>query len=112
MRHCSQLWMPVGVHLDGLAPVGGRATSGGEGRRRERFAKMREELASRRRSSTPVERTSSCSSSIKRMKARDNGESRLAIQIEMELLESITTLGDMLDALEQRLEGKAERHAP
>ncbi len=38
-------------------------------------------------------------------------ESRFAIQIETELLESIATVGDMLDVLEQKLESKAGRHA-
>jgi hypothetical protein len=38
------------MHLHELAPVGGRPASGGDGRRFERFAKVREGLISRGRS--------------------------------------------------------------
>jgi acyl carrier protein len=38
-------------------------------------------------------------------------ESHFGIQIETELLESITTVGDLLTVLEQKLAAKAERKA-
>jgi len=38
-------------------------------------------------------------------------ESRFGIQIETELLEKITTVGDMLDVLEEKLAAKASRQA-
>ena len=38
-------------------------------------------------------------------------EGRFDIQIETELLESITTVGDMLDVLERKLATKGGRHA-
>jgi len=38
-------------------------------------------------------------------------EGRLDIQIETELLESIETVGDLLDVLERKLAAKAGRHA-
>ena len=38
-------------------------------------------------------------------------ESRFGIQIETELLESIATVGDMLDVLDQKLAAKANKHA-
>jgi acyl carrier protein len=38
-------------------------------------------------------------------------ESRFGIQIETEMLEGITTVGDMLDALETKLAAKAGRQA-
>ena len=38
-------------------------------------------------------------------------ESRFGIQIETELLESIVTVGDMLDVLERKLADKAGKHA-
>jgi acyl carrier protein len=38
-------------------------------------------------------------------------ESRFGIQIETELLESVATVGDMLDMLETKLATKAGRHA-
>jgi len=38
-------------------------------------------------------------------------ESRFGIQIETELLESIATVGDMLDVLERKLDAKAGRQA-
>lgn len=38
-------------------------------------------------------------------------ESHFGIQIETELLESITTVGDLLTALEQKIAAKADRKA-
>jgi acyl carrier protein len=38
-------------------------------------------------------------------------ESRFGIQIETELLESIATVGDMLNVLERKLDAKAGRQA-
>jgi acyl carrier protein len=38
-------------------------------------------------------------------------ESRFGIQIETELLEGISTVGDMLNVLEQKLAAKSGRHA-
>lgn len=38
-------------------------------------------------------------------------ESRFGIQIETELLESIATVGDMLDVLERKLDAKTGRQA-
>ena len=38
-------------------------------------------------------------------------EGHFDIQIETELLDSIATVGDMLDVLERKLEGRSDKHA-